>query len=117
MLTIGTKVVEFPRNILQVEKFGEVLIVVTDSYQSSINENVWGVNEQGLKIWQIPKVDNVNFEGKEYLSIDRPYNGIYKVAEGVARLFNWEGGYFEINPITGEFTKNIVEFRKGKRPW
>jgi len=117
ILTVGTRNVEFPFKISHTELFDDVIIVVTDYYESNFNENVWGVNGVGEKIWQIPRVDKVEYEGKEYLGISDPYTGIHKIDEQTARLFNWEGGYFEINPKSGEFTKNIIEFRKGKRPW
>lgn len=116
-MTVGTRKVEFPFKISHTELFDDVIIVVTDYYESNFNENVWGVNGVGEKIWQIPRVDKVEYEGKEYLGISDPYTGIHKIDEQTARLFNWEGGYFEINPKSGEFTKNIIEFRKGKRPW
>ena len=117
ILTIGTITVEFPFKISHTEKFGEIVIVITDYNESNTNENVWGINEQGMKVWQISKIEKVEYEGKEYTGISDPYTGIHKVDEQTARLFNWEGGYFEINPITGGFTKNIIEFRKGKRLW
>jgi hypothetical protein len=117
ILTIGRKRVEFPFKISHAEKFGEVIIVITDYYESNINENVWGVNKQGAKIWQIPKIKTIEYEGIEYSGISDPYTGIHKIDEQTARLFNWEGGYFEIDSLTGEFTKNIIEFRKGRRAW
>lgn len=117
ILTVGTRKVEFPFKISHTELFDEIIIVVTDYSESNINENVWGVNGVGEKVWQIPRVDKIEFEGKEFLGISDPYTGIHKVNEQTARLFNWEGGYFEINPLSGKFTKNIIEFRRGKRPW
>lgn len=117
ILRLGQHEVEFPFEISHTEIFGKVILVITDYYKSDINENVWGVNEHGKIIWQIPKVNEVEFEGKKYLGITDPYTGVHKVDEQTARLFNWEGGYFEIDPSTGKFTKNIIEFRKGKRPW
>ncbi|MFY0481974.1 hypothetical protein ACI6PS_05155 [Flavobacterium sp. PLA-1-15] len=117
VLRLGAKKIEFPFKISHTEKFGEVILVITDYHESNINENVWGVNRNGEIIWQIPKVDQVEFEGKQYLGINDPYTEVYKVDEKTARLFNWEGGYFEIDPLTGKFTKNILEFRNKKRPW
>ncbi len=116
-LRIGQLEVEFPFEISHIERFEQIIWVITDYYKSDINENVWGVNEKGEIIWQIPKVDEVEFEGKKYTGITDPYTGVCKIDETTARLFNWEGGYLEINPSTGKFTKNIIEFRKGKRPW
>ena len=72
ILTIGTESIKFPFKISHTENFGEIIIVITDYYESNINENVWGVNKQGVKIWQIPKVDKVKYEGKEYLGISDP---------------------------------------------
>ena len=117
ILKLGEHKIEFPFEISHVERFGEVLIVITDYHKSDFNENVWGVNQKGKILWQIQKVDQTEFEGKQYVGITEPYTGIHKVDEQTARLFNWEGGYFEIEPLTGQFTKNIIEFRKGKRPW
>lgn len=117
ILTIGTEKVEFPYKISHVEKFDKTFIILTDHYESTINENVWGVDENGRKIWQIQKVDHTYFKGKQYLGIASPYTGIHKVNEGIARLFYWDGGYIEVNPATGKLTKNIIESRQGKRPW
>lgn len=117
ILRIGQREVVFPTRISHSEIIGEVILVITDYYKSDINENVWGVNGQGVIIWQIPKVNQVEFEGKIYSGINDPYTGIYKVDEQTARLGNWRGGDYEIDALTGRFTKNIIEFRKGKRPW
>ena len=108
---------KFPSNISTAELFGQVILIITDYSESDINENVWGVNEEGKVLWQIPTVDEVEYEGKKYVGITHPYTGVHKIDERTARLFNWEGGYYEIDPATGKFTKNIIEFRKGKRPW
>jgi len=81
ILTIGTENTKFPFKISHTENFGEIIIVITDYYESNINENVWGVNKQGVKIWQIPKVDKVKYEGNEYLGISDPYTGIHKIDE------------------------------------
>lgn len=117
ILRLGQLEVEFPFEISNTERFGQIILVITDYHSSDINENVWGVNEKGEIIWQIPKVDEVEFEGKKYKGITDPYTGVRKIDEKTARLFNLEGGYFEIDPSTGKFTKNIIEFRKEKRPW
>lgn len=117
ILKLGQHKIEFPFEISHVERFGEVLIVLTDYHKSDFNENVWGVNQKGQFLWQIPKVDQAEFEVKQYGGITQPYTGIHKIDEQTARLFNWEGGYFDIDPLTGQFTKSIIEFRKGKRPW
>lgn len=117
ILTIGEKAIEFPFKISHTEQFGEIILVITDYSESDLNENVWGINRQGEIVWQIPAVSEVNYDGIKYPGITNPYTGVLKVDEKTARLFNWEGGYFEIDPLTGHFTKNIVEFRKGKRPW
>ena len=117
ILTIGENSIEFASKISHAEKFGEVVLVITDYGASDLNENVWGVNGEGKIIWQIQKVEEVEFEGIKYLGVTHPYTAVYKVDERTARLVNWEGGYFEVNPVTGKFTKNIIEFRKGKRPW
>lgn len=55
--------------------------------------------------------------GKNKQELLIPYTGVYKVDERTARLFNWEIGYFEVDPLTGKFIENIIEFRKGKRSW
>ena len=117
VITVGKKSVEFPFKISHSEQFGDVIIVITDYYTSDINENVWGINGRGEIIWQIPKVNEVSYDGQVYTGITDPYTGVHKVDDQTARLFNWEGGYFEINPLSGKFTKNIMEFRKGKRSW
>ena len=117
VLRIGQREILFPYQISHTEIFGEVILVITDYYKSDINENVWGVNGQGEIIWQIPKVDQVEFEGKIYPGINDPYTGVHKIDEQTARLGNWRGGDYEIDTSTGKFTKNIMEFRKGRRPW
>ena len=118
ILRLGDHNIEFPFKISHIERFREVLIVITDYHNSEFNENVWGFNLlEKIILWQIPKVDKVEFEGKQYIGISKPYTGIQKVDEQTARLFNWEGGYYDIDPSTGKFIKNIIEFRKGKRPW
>jgi len=116
-LSIGAKKVSFPSTIKQIELFNDIVIVITDYTESPCNENVWGVNDQGEVVWQVEKVDKIEYEGIEYIGITEPYSGIHKVDDKTARIFNLEGGYFEINPTTGAFIKNIIQFRKGKRPW
>ena len=117
ILRVGQREIEFPCKISHTEIFGEVIVVITDYYKSDINENVWGINGQGEIIWQIPKVDQVDFQGKIYPGINDPYTGLFKIDGHTARLGNWRGGDYEIDTSTGKFTKNIMEFRKGKRPW
>src|SRR5690554_5452341 len=79
VLKLGKREIKFPFKISHIETFGEVILVITDYYKSNINENVWGVNRQGEIIWQVPKVDEVEFEGKRYTGITNPYTGVHKV--------------------------------------
>lgn len=65
ILTIGKKVIEFPWKISHTELFEEVILVITDYYESNINENVWGVNGQGEIIWQVSKIIEVEYNGKK----------------------------------------------------
>lgn len=116
VLIIGDIEVEFPNEIREYEVCGEIIVVVTDYYTSDIIENVWGVGSDGSIAWQIPRMEVMEYEGKIYTGIVHSYRGISKVSDNIIRVFG-KGGYYEIYSSTGEFTKNLIEFRIGKRPW
>lgn len=92
-------------------------VVLTEQLTSWTNENVWGLYANGQILWQVLQVSEVEFEEKTYVGIDQPCTGIQRVDGRTVRLFNRDGGAFDLDVRTGQFTKYIIAFRKGKRPW
>ena len=116
-MLINGQQLEFPNPIKEAIAIGAVLVVLTYRSPDKTNENVWGVNAQGRILWQVPQVNEVEFEVQAYAGIEQPYTGIHRVDDHTVRLFNWDGGAYDLDVRTGRFTKNIIAFRKGKRPW
>ena len=116
-ITVNNKTLSFKAEIKCYEVFGDILIIITKSTDSELNENVWGVNSKAEVIWQIEKLDKVEYNNEIYSGISSPYIEVVKIDEITARLFNWDGCYYEVNPTTGSFLKNILEYRLDRRPW
>ena len=116
-MLINGQQLEFPNPIKEAIAIGAVLVVLTDRSAYKTNENVWGVNAQGCILWQVPQVQGVKFEGQTCTGIDQPYTAIHRVDDHTVRLFNRDGDAYDLDVRTGQFTKNIIAFRKGKRPW
>ncbi len=58
-----------------------------------LNENVYGISENGELLWQIEKLDHI-YE-------DSPYTGM-TLKEGKLILYNWDGLEVNIDPKTGK---------------
>ena len=117
ILTIGDKSVDFENQIMEVVDFGSYLVVRTDYYKSTTNENVYGVNEQGQIIWQIKKMSKLTHNGKEYNGITDPYSCLTKIDNNRIKLHNWDNTSFDVDSKSGELLSDPMESRIGKRPW
>ena len=77
-LKIGKKLLEFDNEIKEVIDFDGFLVVRTDYYESTTNENVYGINTNGKIEWQIEKLTKLTHNGIEYNGISEPYTSIIK---------------------------------------
>ena len=116
-LIIGTNKIEFENSIKEVIEFANILVVRTDYLNSNINENVYGINFDCKIEWQVPKMEKITFENKEYIGITEPYANLKKINDDKIRLVNCDSTYFDINPRNGELLTNPISSRSGKRPW
>lgn len=116
-LTVGNFSIEIKDVVKDVVDFGEILIIRTDGFHSKTNENVYGVNENCQIVWQIKAMLNINYKGKEYIGINKPYSGLTKFDNNTLRLHNFDSTNVDIDPWTGNLTTNLVKYRIGKRPW
>lgn len=86
--------VTFKYPILEEVEIGGVIIVCLEvPPNQKFNENVYGVDQEGTLLWQIKPV--------KHLYENSCYTGIAN-AEGRARLFNWDGMVYDVDPKTGE---------------
>tara|TARA_R110002096_G_scaffold63760_2_gene156129 strand:- start:558 stop:935 length:378 start_codon:yes stop_codon:yes gene_type:complete len=116
-LKINGKSIEFDDQIKEVIEFDRFLVVRTDYFESTTNENVYGINADGKIEWQIEKLTKLTHNGKEFDGITDPYTGIKKLTDKTLRLFNWDSTHFEIYAHTGKLKTDPMESRIGKRPW
>ena len=116
-LKIGEKSLEFDDEIKEVIDFNGFLVVRTDYYESTTNENVYGINTDGKIEWQIEKLTKLTHNGIEFNGISEPYTSIIKLTDKTLKLMNWDSTYFEVYAHTGELKTNPMESRIGKRPW
>lgn len=116
-LKIGEKSLEFDNEIKEVIEFDGFLVVRTDYYESTTNENVYGINADGKIEWQIEKLTKLTHNGIEYNGISEPYTSIIKLCDKTLKLMNWDSTNFEVYARTGELKTNPMESRIGKRPW
>jgi hypothetical protein len=96
------KKVKFDYPVYEAAEVGGVTIVCLDipSYRK-LNENVYGLDEQGNILWQVKPVAH-HYERSRYV-------GVAKVGE-LARLFNWDGQVYDVDPWTG----NVMSSYWGK---
>ena len=86
--------VTFRWPVVQVVQFGRNLVVRTEpSMGACDNENVHGVNENGVMIWTVAQ--------RKYVYDDSPYTGVV-AGKGVANLLNWDGLTVVVDPATGK---------------
>lgn len=116
-LNINGNSIEFDDQIKEVIEFDRFLVVRTDYFESTTNENVYGINAKGKIEWQIEKLTKLTHNGKEFDGITDPYTGIKKLTDKTLRLVNWDSTYFEIYAHTGKLKTDPMESRIGKRPW
>jgi len=116
-LKIGENSLEFDNEIKEVIEFDGFLVVRTDYYESTTNENVYGINANGKIEWQIEKLTKLTHNGIEYNGISEPYTSIIKLNDKTLKLMNWDSTSFEVYARTGELKTNPMESRIGKRPW
>lgn len=116
-LKFSEKSLEFDDEIKEVIEFDGFLVVRTDYYKSTTNENVYGVNLEGKITWQIKKMSKLTYKGKEFIGITDPYSGLTKIDNDRIKLHNWDSTTFEVNPRSGELLTDPMDSRVGKRPW
>ena len=97
--------------------FNGFLVLRTDYYESTTNENVYGINADGKIEWQIERLTKLTHNGIEFNGISEPYTSIIKLNDKTLKLMNWDSTYFEVYSHTGELKTNPMESRIGKRPW
>ena len=91
------KVVKFSQKVEEILQFQNMLIVRIESPMGVVfNENIYGVDLNGVIIWQIPKVDHVHENS--------PYTGM-KLAGDSIILYSREGVEHTIEPKTGKIIK------------
>jgi hypothetical protein len=86
-------VVEFASSVADVISFEHALVVRLDpSTEFKLNENVFGVNQNGKIAWTVTPRKYV-YEHSPYVSIARQGNAVL--------ASNWDGGELLIDPLTG----------------
>jgi hypothetical protein len=89
-----TSTVNFKWPVVQVVRFGSVLVARTEPSPGACdNENVHGVNANGVVIWTVAR--------REYVYEDSPYTGVVD-DNGMAKLLNWDGLTLVVDPATGK---------------
>ncbi len=58
------------------------------------NENVYGVDYNGTILWQVPP--------QQHLDPESPYTDMSLTANGYIGLYNWDAGFYIIEPLTGK---------------
>jgi len=79
------------RDTLEIE--GVIIVRLDVPVNRKLNENVYALDSQGDLLWQVKPVRHVYQRS--------PYVGIEKAGE-FARLFNWDGNVYDVNPKTGD---------------
>lgn len=117
-ISIAERSIEFSNPIKKVEIFSSILIVLLErELNSQLLENVYGVSGELKIIWQIKKMDNIEFNGTHYTGITHPYIDIKKVNEEDLLVSNLDGTTFLVDPYSGDLLTNPIASRIGKRPW
>src|SRR6478736_2991684 len=114
ILTVNNIALEFNDRINEVIEFADCYIVLTDYFQSTTNQNVYGVDKKGKKIWQIDNLESLTYKDKEYIGITHPYSELEKIDTNIVKLINWDGTSFNIEPNTGKILSNPISSRIGK---
>lgn len=92
--------VAFSWKIAEVQPIGSVLVVRLEPDPGACyNENVFGVNEGGKIIWQIPP--------RRHVSQDSPYTGL-SVSGAELTAYNWSGRQLTIDPSTGTVLSETI---------
>jgi len=63
---------------------------------STLNENVFGVDDLGSIVWQVPN--------RKYVYADSPYTGMQRQGDH-AVLFNWDGLELTVDAATGKVVR------------
>lgn len=116
-LSLGDNFIEFKDEIEEVLDFGSSLVVRTKQFKSTTLENVYGVNEQGEKMWQVPEMSRIVYQEMKFVGITHPYIGLTKIDDKRVKLHNWDGTTFEVDATSGELLTNPIQSRIGRRPW
>ena len=117
ILTIGKGKIEFENSIKEVVECDNILVVIIDYQSSKINENVFGINSNCKIEWQIPKMEKIIYQDKEYIGITKPYSNLIKINQDKIRLINRDSTYFDVDPKNGKLLTNPIASRLGNRPW
>lgn len=92
------KTVKFDYPIQEAVEVGDIIVVCLDvPTNRKFNENVYALDDQGGLLWQVKPVKHA-YERS-------PYVGVSKAGE-LARLFNWDGMVYDLNPQTGDIVSS-----------
>jgi hypothetical protein len=87
------KAISFPFPVVQAVDYPSLTVVRLDTPPgSAFNENVFGVNDQGAVLWQVPK--------RKHVYADSPYTGMQRQGDN-AVLSNWDGLEVTVEAATG----------------
>ncbi|MDY6885741.1 MAG: hypothetical protein SWL02_18465, partial [Pseudomonadota bacterium] len=82
--------------------FDDVLVVLIEPDPGAcVNENVFGVEQNGNIAWTIEK--------RKHVYDDSPYTSVI-AKEGKVKLFNWDGDELLVEPKSG----NVISVGYGK---
>lgn len=92
------KKAEFQYRIHDAVEIDDVTIVCLEvPLNRRLNENVYALDGQGNLLWQVKPMNHVP-ENSPFIGVER--------AGQLARLFNWDGKVYDINPKTGDIVSS-----------
>lgn len=99
--------------------FENVLIILLErEINTGFIQNVYAINKKtGEQQWQIDRLEEIEYQNEVFIGIEKPYVDIVKIAANKVRLINWDGTRLDVNTDTGILLINVIEARKGKKPW
>lgn len=88
------KEMSFEYPVLQTTEVNDVIVVCLDVPPNrKVNENVYAFDHGGTLLWQVKPTKHV-YENSHYVGVTSTGNQ--------ARLFNWDGMVYDVDPKTGE---------------
>lgn len=71
-----------------------VIVMLRPPIGVIFNENVYGVDYKGTILWQVPP--------QQHLDPESPYTDMSLTPDGHIGLYNWDAGFYIIEPLTGK---------------